>query len=124
MYTCVPVSANPASSIKATLPPSIKSTWVSDLTALALRDIRQGFFGARRHVLEEYTLVYRLDVSPSMLQAITMTGKGIFTYPMDFPRLGDVVESAKVWLSFDEDKLVQVSRWSGFSITNLIDSSI
>lgn len=106
--SCVFVSANPAFPTKAILPPSIKCAWVSDLTALALQDIRQGLFGARRHELGEYTLVYRLDISPSMLQAITMTGKGVFTYPIDFPGLCDVIESTKVWLLFDEDNRIQV----------------
>ena len=110
MFTCVAVSANSASAIKTILPPSINQVWVSDLTALALRDIRQGLSGARRHELGEYTLVYRLDLSPSLLQTITMTGKGVFTYPIDFPRLRDVIERAKVWLSFDERKLAQVSH--------------
>jgi hypothetical protein len=79
---------------------------------LALQDLCQGLFGAHRDVLEEHKLMYRPDVSrlsPSTLKAVTMTRKAILTYPVDIPRLRYVIESVKVWLSFDKDKLVQVS---------------
>jgi len=106
MFTCVAVavSANPASTstIKATFPHIIKQAWVFDLTALALQDIRQGLFGARRHELEEYTLVS--GCLAFYAASYYRDRGGCFTYPIDFSKPSDVIEPAKVWLSFDEGR--------------------
>jgi hypothetical protein len=75
---------------------------MSELTAIVLRDAHQGHFSPRQHELGEHaglSSVYHLDLSPSLLKTIAMTGKGVFTYPIDLHRLCDVIECVEVWLS-------------------------
>lgn len=46
---------------KPVLPTAIQYTWVANLTSCVVRDVRLGLFGARRHALDNYDIVYRLD---------------------------------------------------------------
>lgn len=112
MFTTVPVSVNSASGIHtssglAQLPASIEEVWVSDLTTAILEDIGLGRFVAQRHTFGSYSLVYRLDVQPAMLRRVALEHK--YQYGTNTPAVTEMLELAKVWLTFNTDAAVNVS---------------
>lgn len=113
MFTTTTVTAQSASGNKSkfALPAAIERIWVADLTLTILKDVRQALFGARRHVFDDYTMVYRVDIEPAVLRRVLVNEiSGVHVAPGGkIPTLREVVESAKVWLSYDEEKLAKVS---------------
>lgn len=93
MLSTILVSTAPASKAAVSLPAIIKKTWVADLTKLVLADISAGRFGAQRHTLAAYSVVYRLDIHSDVLECAVS----------DRTLLAEVLETAKVWLSFNAD---------------------
>jgi hypothetical protein len=105
MLTFVTVSVNPTSGSKPSLPSTIANTWVFDLKRLVLQDILAGRFGAQRHSLSSYTIMYRLDVMPEVLcQAAALAEAEVeATENKGFPSFDEILQVAKVWLSFEEN---------------------
>lgn len=122
MLTTITVSAKSASgnTSKLALPAAIERVWVADLTSTILKDVRQALFGARRHLFDDYTMIYRVDIDPAVLCRVLVNEiSGIHVAQGGkIPTLRDVVESAKVWLSYDEGKLVEVSLTISCQISN------
>lgn len=113
MFTTIAVSAKSASGKKSkfALPDAIERVWVANLTSTILQDVRQTLFGTRRHVFDDYTMLYRVDIEPAVLYRVLVNElSGVHVAQGGkIPTLREVVESAKVWLSYDEKKLFKVS---------------
>lgn len=113
MFTTTAVTVQSASDNKSklALPAAIERVWVAGLTSTILKDVRQALFGARRHVFDNYTMMYRVDIEPTVLRRVLVNEiSGLHVAPGGkIPTLREVVESAKVWLSYDEEKLAKVS---------------
>jgi len=104
MLTFVPVSLTATPGSEPSLPSTIANNWVPDLGRLALQDILSGRFGVQRHLLPSYVMIYRLDVAPEVLRhtvglAEVEVGS---TQEQEYPSFNEILELAKVWLSFDE----------------------
>lgn len=104
--TTISVTLSPTARTKVTLPPSIAAIWARDLYSTVLIDIYRRRFGPQRHVFELYTLVYRLDILPNVLQKTVQNfntaADGVVE---DIPQFSEALEMAKVWLTFDEESL-------------------
>lgn len=86
----------------ARVPAHIEQKWRSDLSLLLREDLLQGLGGARRHSPSaEYDIMYRLDVSDEALHATGQRLSGLSTGSA--PSFDEVLSSAKIWLSFNED---------------------
>lgn len=102
--TTSPVSFSDEESDK-NLPKSIRQVWRRKFEELALADIHRSRFGPRRHLLSpfSFSLTYRLDVSPLILHRV---GCHPYGGPVDdlyeTPTLHEVLEDAKVWITFQE----------------------
>lgn len=105
MLTFVAASLNPTPGSEPHLPSTIAKNWVSDLKRLALQDILAGRFGPQRHLLSSYAIVYRLDVMPDALRHAAALYESKVTVKADegFPSFDEILDMAKVWLSFDEN---------------------
>lgn len=111
MLTFVAVTVNPTPGSKPSLPSTIANTWILDFKRFALQDVFAGRFGAQRHPLPSYTIMYRLDVMPEVLRhAATLSEAGIeATENEESPSFDEILGMAKVWLAFDENVEVCVS---------------
>lgn len=96
--------------IHTVFPTHIQRNWVADLTSVITEDIRFSKFGPRRHVLDKYVITYRLDISPGVLRRVLANHVNGVKGNSEFPTLSEVLNMAKVWLSYDEEKLAQVCR--------------
>lgn len=107
--TTISVSLRSSASLKSILPLAIFLHWSAELYSLVLLDICFGLFGPRRHVrkAQGYTLMYRLDVDPTVLARVAHDPKG--TKGDDkTPSLWSLLEDAKIWLSFDAENVQPV----------------
>ena len=104
MLTFIAVSLNPTPGSEPSLPSTVANNWIPDLGRLALQDILSGRFGVQRHLLPSYVMIYRLDVAPEVLRHATGLAEvelgGI--QEQEYPSFNEILELAKVWLSFDE----------------------
>lgn len=86
----------------ACVPADIEQKWRSGLGLLVREDLLQGLTGARRHSPStEYDITYRLDVSDEALQATGQRLRGQSS--KSAPSFDEILSSAKIWLSFNEE---------------------
>lgn len=119
MLTSVAISLNAAPGSGPSLPSTVAQNWIFDFKRLALQDILAGRFGAQRHSLSSYAMMYRLDVAPEVLRRAVGLAEGESEAVREqYLSFNELIEQAKVWLSFDAG-IVKVCACFEFEMSNV-----